>query len=379
MTHSAAGKNDQLSTTSLLEAFARLQEKLPAMWAEVGSSDPGGQVQREHTVVVIPSLSLDLEVPSVKQQAYEERFLFMLFILSQPHVRMIYATSQAIKPEIIDYYLDILPGSVIGNARKRLFLISPEDGSPNPLTKKLLQRPHLVEQIRSLIHDRDNASIVPFNTTDLERELAVRLGIPMFAADPDFYACGTKSGARQLFTEEDIAHPLGAENLFSESSAVAAIIAMRQRKPAIEQVIVKLNEGVGGMGNALVDLSTLSQQDLEASPDAVTSCFQKMRFEIEEVSYESYMALWQEHGGVVEEFVGGAEVHSPSVQMRNTPLGEVEILSTHDQLLGGPSGQTFLGAVVTLLISWWFVTHPVSGNLSPSRSIYAKGARQPPT
>jgi hypothetical protein len=31
------------------------------------------------------------------------------------------------------------------------------------------------------------------------------------------------------------------------------------------------------------------------------------------------------------------------VQLRVTPLGEVELLSTHDQLLGGPSGQTYLG------------------------------------
>ena len=30
--------------------------------------------------------------------------------------------------------------------------------------------------------------------------------------------------------------------------------------------------------------------------------------------------------------------------MRVSPLGEVEILSTHDQLLGGPSGQSFLGS-----------------------------------
>ena len=30
--------------------------------------------------------------------------------------------------------------------------------------------------------------------------------------------------------------------------------------------------------------------------------------------------------------------------MRVTPLGEVEVLSTHDQLLGGPSGQSFLGS-----------------------------------
>src|SRR5262245_27814898 len=31
--------------------------------------------------------------------------------------------------------------------------------------------------------------------------------------------------------------------------------------------------------------------------------------------------------------------------MRVTPLGELEILSTHDQLLGGPSGQSYLGCV----------------------------------
>src|ERR671920_1079637 len=34
---------------------------------------------------------------------------------------------------------------------------------------------------------------------------------------------------------------------------------------------------------------------------------------------------------------------SPSVQLRVTPLGDVELLSTHDQLLGGPSGQSYLG------------------------------------
>ena len=79
--------------------------------------------------------------------------------------------------------------------------------------------------------------------------------------------------------------------------------------------------------------------------EAVTERFRSMQFEIEGLGYPSYMEAFQENGGVVEEFLSGEEVHSPSVQLRNSPLGEVEILSTHDQLLGGPSGQTFLGAV----------------------------------
>ena len=36
---------------------------------------------------------------------------------------------------------------------------------------------------------------------------------------------------------------------------------------------------------------------------------------------------------------------SPSVQMRALPDGTVELLSTHDQLLGGASGQAYLGCV----------------------------------
>jgi hypothetical protein len=31
--------------------------------------------------------------------------------------------------------------------------------------------------------------------------------------------------------------------------------------------------------------------------------------------------------------------------MRISPLGEVQVLSTHDQMLGGPSGQSYLGAI----------------------------------
>ncbi|HEX8097714.1 MAG TPA: peptide ligase PGM1-related protein, partial [Pyrinomonadaceae bacterium] len=46
---------------------------------------------------------------------------------------------------------------------------------------------------------------------------------------------------------------------------------------------------------------------------------------------------------VVEERIMGEEFRSPSVQMRVTPLGKLELLSTHDQLLGGPSGQSYIG------------------------------------
>jgi hypothetical protein len=48
-------------------------------------------------------------------------------------------------------------------------------------------------------------------------------------------------------------------------------------------------------------------------------------------------------GGIVEEFIEAEEKLSPSAQLRISPRGEVFVISSHDQILGGPSGQVFLG------------------------------------
>jgi hypothetical protein len=56
-----------------------------------------------------------------------------------------------------------------------------------------------------------------------------------------------------------------------------------------------------------------------------------------------YLAKFAEGAGIVEERIVGQEVRSPSVQLRVLPGGAVELLSTHDQLLGGASGQSYLG------------------------------------
>src|SRR5207244_6837809 len=110
----------------------------------------------------------------------------------------------------------------------------------------------------SLIIDPDRAHLVPFNTTSREKELALRLGIPMYGADPKFFPLGTKSGCRKIFTEENVPHPLGHENLGREEDLIEAITQMRARKPSIKQVLGKLNEGVSGKGTGVIDLTRLA-------------------------------------------------------------------------------------------------------------------------
>jgi hypothetical protein len=327
-----------ISEDEVVRRFDALQAKLLPLWTSIQQFNQDAQ-----TIVVVPSLTLDLSSAGVRQQALEERFLFLLLLLRQPRARLIYVTSQAIHQDIVDYYLDLLPGVFSGHARKRLFLVSPLDGCSMSLTEKLLARPKLIEHIRSLIPDPNRAHLVPYNTTELERELAVRLGIPMYGADPRHFHLGTKSGARKVFAEEGVSHPLGVEDLKSLDEIATAVAGMRKQKPSISRVVVKLNEGVSGAGNANVDLSGLPKPGDPVEHAAVLERLRAMKFESARMSLDRFTDKLAEYGGIVEELISGREFCSPSAQLRVTPLGAVEALSTHDQMLGGPSGQAYLG------------------------------------
>jgi hypothetical protein len=318
--------------------FEQLQVRLVPLWKSLERMS-----QDEQTIFVVPSMTVDAgDLTGAKLQAYEERFLFLLLLLRQPRARLVYVTSQPILPSIVDYYLDLLPGVIPSHARKRLFLVATLDGSLRPLSQKLLERPRLIRRLRELIADPERAHLVPYNTTELERDLAVALGIPMYGADPKHFHFGTKTGCRRLFEEEGVRHPIGRENLASLSDAVSAIAAMRAERPTLEHVLLKLNEGVSGEGNAKVDLRGLAAPGSEQEADAIEERVRGMSFETG-TTFERYIAKLGETGGVVEELIAGEEFRSPSVQLRVTPFGQVELVSTHDQLLGGPSGQTYIG------------------------------------
>jgi hypothetical protein len=327
-----------LSEAEANARFDALQARLGPLWASIQRFNDDAQ-----TIVVVPSLSLDAGVKGVRQQALEERYLFLLLLLRQPRARLIYVTSQAIHQDVIDYYLDLLPGVFAGHARKRLFLVSPLDGSAEPLTQKLLARPRLLAHIRSLILDPHRAHLVPYNTTEAERDLALKLDIPMYGADPRSFHLGTKSGARRVFAEENVSHPLGVENLHTPDEMVDAIVSMRAKKPGIKKIVAKLNEGVSGAGNANVDLTTAPAPGDPTERESILACIKTMRFESPKMTYDRYVSKLREFGGIVEELISGRDFRSPSAQLRVTPLGVVEGLSTHDQVLGGPSGQAYLG------------------------------------
>ena len=322
-----------------LQHFGQLQDRLAPLFQQ-RFPDP----RAPQTVVVVPSLSMDADelAKLAGGHHYEERLLCMLMLLRHPHTNLVYVTSQPIAPTIIDYYLHLLPGIPLNHARRRLTLLHCYDASSAPLTQKLLERPRLLQRIGAAIHDPHAAHLTCFNSTHLERTLAVQLGIPLYACDPALNYLGTKSGGRAVFRQAGIPIPDGAEDLRDQQDVVEALAALKLRRPALRRAVIKLNDGFSGEGNAM-----FSFDDAPSGGNLVrwvdNELPRRIRFEAQGETWERYHEKFRDMGGIVESFVEGGEVRSPSVQCRVDPLGNAQIISTHDQVLGGPSGQIFLG------------------------------------
>jgi hypothetical protein len=323
-----------LSLEQEIAEFEALKPRLTLVWDTI--------LQREeepHTSVVVPSLTLDQaelrKLPGVG--FYEERLLFLLIRLRNPRARMVYVTSEPVHELILEYYFQFLAGIPASHARSRLTLLCAHDSSPRSLTEKILERPRLLQRIREGIGDRDRSYLTVFNSTPLERKLAVLLGIPLNGVDPKLSHLGTKSGSRKIFREAGVDLPLGFEDLRTEHEVESALLELREQRPGLRRAVIKLNDSFSGEGNAL-----LRYPEGQRRAD-VREAMQEVEFSVPTETAPLYYDKLSRMGGVVEEFVEGEDKVSPSCQLRISPHGEVHIISTHDQILGGPSGQVYIG------------------------------------
>ena len=132
--------------------------------------------------------------------------------------------------------------------------------------------------------------------------------------------------------------PAGFEDLRSEDDIVAALDELRRARPGIRRAVVKLDESFSGEGNALFRYPEAEGRD--ALRDALARSLLRRAVARRATKY---LGKFTEMGGIVEEFLEYPESASPSVQLRIDPQGEVVLLSTHDQILGGPSNQVYQG------------------------------------
>lgn len=323
--------------------FVALQDALADRFRQF-REDP----KQPYTAVVIPSQSFDpAELAKIDGVAhYEERSLFNLMLLRHPRLQVIYVTSKRLNPLVVDYYLHQMRGVPASHARRRLHLLDCDDASARPLTQKILERPRLVERIRAAIGDPEHAHMVVFNATGLERTLGVQLGIPVNACDPQLTHLGHKTGSREVFEAAGLPMAPGRRGLRDVEDLEAALVSLWSEVPDARRLVVKLDDSFSGEGNGILDLAPLRERARTTADRAqlIREALPTLRLEAKGVGWDAYRAQFDAMGGVCELWVEGEGKRSPSAQMRINPERAVQVLSTHDQVLGGPSGQIFEGA-----------------------------------
>jgi hypothetical protein len=317
--------------------FRDLQSQLRPEW--------GSEHDRHGTdfdLLVVPSLSVspnELELITGAHH-YEERQLFSLIRLRDPGVRMVYVTSRLLPDLVVDAVLELLPGVPTAHARRRLHLFDTDDGSPRPLTAKLLERPALLQRIAELLRP-GRSFIACYTVTELEKELSERLQIPLLGSDPALGWWGSKAGSRELFARCGIPHPAGSPLVHQLDDLAEVTATLWESQPQLRRCVVKLNEGLSGAGNARLELEPLALAEHSGAERR-----RLLRGALETLPMPS--PRWREQlsqeGALVEAWLeGGDALSSPSVQGTIHPGGTVEVISTHEQILGGPSGQVYLG------------------------------------
>ena len=134
-----------------------------------------------------------------------------------------------------------------------------------------------------------------------------------------------------------VPHPAGYEDLKDKADVERALVELGREHPGLSRAVVKLNDSFSGEGNAVLRF-----------PDSVTresvhDAMDGLELAVASESHEAYFRKFERMGGVVEAFIDAPHKLSPSAQLRTTPHGEVVATSTHDQILGGPSGQVYQG------------------------------------
>ena len=290
---------------------------------------PGSRVP--HTVVVLPSYSVSmslLEHYGPRIPALEHRQLLTLLMLPRvPGSEMIFVTATEPSERVLEYYLSFVPAEHRRDTRRRIRVVEVPDPTPRSITAKLLDRPDLMATVRTWTRGR-LAFIEPWNVTHLELDLADRLGLPLNGTHPTLWPLGFKSNGRRLMRSAGVPLPRGEEDVRGVSDVLAAVQRIRQEHTGAAGVVVKLDNSSAGHGNRTIRFA-----------GCPTAAHVRTAVEAWEPRFLSELA----GGAVVEELVSGRELASPSVQVDIAPFRRVQVVSTHEQLLGGPSGQVYQG------------------------------------
>ncbi|MFP5335681.1 MAG: peptide ligase PGM1-related protein [Actinomycetes bacterium] len=308
-----------------MQSFPELQARLGVACA---ANKPGSGVP--HVLVALPSFSVGESLLSHyadRIPALEHRYLVAQLMLYRiTDCEMVFVCTQAPDDAVLEYYLGLVPPDQRDSVRSRFRVLVVPDPSHRPVAAKLLDRPDLLDDLAASFAGRP-AFIEPWNVTADEVDVAVALGVPVNGTAPALWPLGFKSAGRRLMRSAGVPVPHGVEDVRTVHEVAAAARAVAAARPGTTGVVVKLDDSGAGDGNLVVELDAGSDTSLEQRLASTPPWYR-----------EALLA-----GGVVEQLVTGATFSTPSVQADISPDGGVSVLATHEQVVGGPSGQVYLG------------------------------------
>lgn len=327
--------------------FQRLQERLGEALA---ANRPDSNV--DHVLIALPSYSVSESILSHygdRIPSLEHRYLPAMLIPGRiPSCEFVFVSTRRPAPDVVAYYRSLWPPEQRPAIEPRVHVIEADDGTPRSVAARLIDRPDLIGRIRSLIGSRP-ALIEPWVVTEHEVALALALDVPINGSDPALRPVGFKSAGRRLFADVGVPVPVGVEDVRTADDVVEAVLAIRAANPNVPGVVIKHDDSGAGDGNAVIDLRAM-----DAAPDP--GRWLRDRIDALPDWYRTDLL----RGGVVEELVAGERFSSPSAQVDIRPGGDVVVLATHEQVLGGPDGQVYLGC-----------TFPANPAYAPELAVHA--------
>jgi hypothetical protein len=313
-----------------VDGFDALRPLLPAALA---ANEPGSGV--DHVVVAMASYSVGetlLAHYAERVAAMEHRYLLVEFMLNRvPACDLLFVCSEAPSAEVVEYYWALVDSEVANRIRDHVSYVVIPDNGTRSLAAKLLDRPDILADLRSRFGGR-LALIEPWNVTKDEVAVAVALGVPLNGTSPSLRSLASKSEGRRLFVRAGVQTPVGCEDVHDVEGVIDAIEYIRGQRPTVRFVVVKHDDSGAGDGNVVLPVRDANDRLLTHD---------ELRTNVTALSpwYLTDLAA----GGIVEEFVEGNQISSPSVQLDLRPDGDVRVLSTHEQIVGGDNGQVFMG------------------------------------
>lgn len=292
--------------------------------------------------VIVPSMSFDKKLLDGIEgiEHYELRSFWEILRVKRKNTFVTFISSEPVSLDIWNHFIEVF--NLSEEEVSRIFFIKcPRVNNELSLSKNLLMNKRCIEQIKKSFKS-ENVLLEAFVSTEGEQNLASALGIPTWYGHPQMNYFHTKSGNRFLVGSE-VLMPKGIADLYSKESVLKALIQIKNQDPECSAFMVKLNFGVSGQGNMKVIINENNWNDLGESKKRLIAERSFLNGDLfnNSMSVASFEERIVEEGAVVEQFVRGELVDSPSAQVMVTPDG-VELISTHRQILDS-FGQKFIG------------------------------------